>query len=57
MAPGDQVATDVEAAKAIKSFEGTDLAEDPWSYSQIRRADELFVGVKSEQKYRVIKEE
>jgi uncharacterized protein (DUF362 family) len=56
MASGDRVASDVEAVKVIKSYEGTSLTEDAWSYKQIRRAAELGVGAKSEQEYRMIRE-
>jgi uncharacterized protein (DUF362 family) len=56
MASGDRVASDVEAVKVIKSYEGTSLTEDAWSYKQIRRAAELGAGAKSEQEYRMIRE-
>jgi uncharacterized protein (DUF362 family) len=56
MASGDRVALDVEAVKVMKSYEGTSLTEDAWSYMQIRRAAELGVGAKSEQEYRMIRE-
>jgi len=56
MASGDRVASDVEAVKVIKSYGGTSLTEDAWSYKQIRRAAELGVGAKSEQEYRMIRE-
>jgi uncharacterized protein (DUF362 family) len=45
MASGDRTAIDVEAIKTIRSFEGTSLTEDPWEYTQIRRAVELGLGV------------
>lgn len=56
MASGDRVASDVEAVKVIKSYGGTSLTEDAWSYKQIRRAAELGAGAKSEQEYRMIRE-
>jgi len=56
LASGDRIATDVEALKVIKSFEGSSLTDDPWSYTQIRRAVELGIGVKSEQDYKTINE-
>jgi uncharacterized protein (DUF362 family) len=55
-ASGDRVALDVEAIKSIKSYEGTSLLEDPWSYTQIRRAAELGLGVENEREYRVLNE-
>ena len=56
MASGDRGASDVEAVKVIKSYEGTSLTEDAWRYKQIRRAAELGAGAKSEQEYRMIRE-
>lgn len=56
LASGDRVAMDVEAIKVVGSFEGSKLKDDPWSYTQIRRAVELGLGVKSEQEYEVITE-
>jgi uncharacterized protein (DUF362 family) len=54
LASGDRIAMDVEALKIIESFEGASLKDDPWSYTQIRRAVELELGVKNEQEYKVI---
>ena len=54
LASGDRVAIDVEALKIIQGYEGSSLNEDPWSYTQIRRAVELGLGVKNEQEYVVI---
>jgi uncharacterized protein (DUF362 family) len=54
MASGDRVAMDVEAIKIIASFEGSSLTDDPWSYTQIRRATSLGLGVKSESEYIVV---
>jgi uncharacterized protein (DUF362 family) len=54
LASGDRVAIDVEAIKTVKSFEGNSLTEEPWSYTQIRRATELGIGVRDEQTYAVI---
>ena len=56
LASGDRIAIDVEALKVIESFEGANLTADPWSYTQIRRANELGIGVKSEQDYKTISE-
>jgi len=54
LASGDRVAIDVEAIKVIKSFQGSSLHADPWSYGQIRRSVELGIGAKSEEDYEVI---
>lgn len=54
LASGDRIAIDVEALKVIEGFEGASLEDDPWSYTQIRRAAELGLGVKNEQDYRVV---
>lgn len=54
MATGDRIANDVEGIKVIESFEGANLKSAPWSYTQIRRAVELGLGVKNEQEYRVV---
>jgi uncharacterized protein (DUF362 family) len=54
LASGDRTATDVESLKVIESFEGSDLTDDPWSYTQIRRAVELGIGVKSNDDYKVV---
>jgi len=51
---GDRIAIDVEGIKTIESFEGAKLKENPWSYTQIRRAVELGLGVKNEQEYEVV---
>jgi uncharacterized protein (DUF362 family) len=56
LASGDRVATDVESIKVIASFEGSKLKKDPWSYTQIRHATTLGLGVNSEDKYRVVAE-
>jgi uncharacterized protein (DUF362 family) len=55
LASGDRIAIDVEAIKVIKSFEGSDLTADPWTYVQIRRAIELELGAKNEEEYEVIR--
>jgi uncharacterized protein (DUF362 family) len=55
-ASGDRVALDVEAIKIIKSYDGTSLLEEPWSYTQIRRAAELGLGVKNEREYAMLSE-
>ncbi len=54
LASGDRIATDVESLKVIESFEDANLKDDPWSYTQIRRAVELGIGVKSERDYEVV---
>jgi uncharacterized protein (DUF362 family) len=54
LASGDRIATDVEALKVIESFEDSSLTDDPWSYTQIRRAVELGIGVKSSDDYNVV---
>jgi uncharacterized protein (DUF362 family) len=54
MASGDRVAMDVEAIKVIAGFEGSELTGDPWSYTQIRQATALGLGVKSESEYVVV---
>ena len=56
LASGDRIAMDVEALKIIEGFEGASLKDDPWSYTQIRRAVELGLGVKNEQEYKVVNE-
>jgi hypothetical protein len=45
---------DVESIKVIASFEGSNLKDDPWSYTQIRQATALGLGVKSEAEYSVV---
>jgi uncharacterized protein (DUF362 family) len=54
LASGDRVAIDVEAIRIIESFEGTKLKDDPWSYTQIRRAVKLGLGARSENDYEVV---
>ena len=54
LASGDRVAMGVEALKVIEGFEGSSLTDDPWSYTQIRRAVELEIGVKKEDEYTVV---
>jgi uncharacterized protein (DUF362 family) len=56
LASGDRVAMDVESIKIIENFEGSKLKDNPWSYTQIRRATALGLGVKSEDEYAVITE-
>jgi uncharacterized protein (DUF362 family) len=51
---GDRIATDVEALRVIQSFDDSDLTGDPWSYTQIRRAVELGIGVRKEDEYTVV---
>jgi uncharacterized protein (DUF362 family) len=54
LASGDRVAMDVESIKIIGSFEGSKLKDNPWSYTQIRQATALGLGVKSEEEYAVV---
>jgi uncharacterized protein (DUF362 family) len=54
LASADRVAIDVEAIKIIESFEGSKLKDDPWSYTQIRRAVEVGLGARSTDDYEVI---
>ena len=54
LASGDRIAMDVESIKVIESFEGSKLKENPWSYTQIRRATALGLGVKSEDEYTLV---
>jgi uncharacterized protein (DUF362 family) len=53
---GDRVATDVESIKIIRSFEDSKLKDNPWSYTQIRHATALGLGVRNEDEYEVITE-
>ncbi|MGQ9529827.1 MAG: DUF362 domain-containing protein [Candidatus Bathycorpusculaceae bacterium] len=54
LASGDRIALDVEAIKIIQSYEGTSLNQNPWSYTQIRKAAELGIGVRSEPEYNIV---
>ena len=54
LASGDRIAMDVEAIKVIENFEGASLTDDPWSYTQIRRAVELEIGAKKGEEYKVV---
>lgn len=54
LASGDRIALDVEAIKIIKSYEGSSLTEDPWTYTQIRRAVSLGLGVKDSGDYEIV---
>jgi uncharacterized protein (DUF362 family) len=56
LASGDRIAMDVESIKLIKSYEGTSLTADAWTYTQIRQAVQLGIGVRSEQDYKVVSE-
>jgi len=56
LASGDRIALDVEAIRIIKSFEGSKLTDDPWAYTQIRRAVGLGLGVKDSGDYEVVSE-
>ena len=56
LASGDRIAMDVESIKVIESLEGSKLKENPWSYTQIRRASALGLGVRSEDEYTVVTE-
>jgi uncharacterized protein (DUF362 family) len=57
LASGDRVAMDVESIKIIGSLEGSKLKDNPWSYTQIRQATALGLGVKSEEEYAVVTEQ
>ena len=54
LASGDRVAMDIESIKVIAGFEGSKLAVDPWSYTQIKRAVALGLGVKGDDEYLVL---
>lgn len=54
LSSGDRVALDVEAIKIIKSYDGSKLTEDPWTYAQIRRAVRLGLGVKDPGDYEIV---
>ncbi len=56
LASGDRVAMDVESIKVIASYENSKLKDDPWSYTQIRRATALGLGVRSENEYTVVQD-
>jgi uncharacterized protein (DUF362 family) len=56
LASGDRVAMDVESIKIMQSFENSKLKGNPWSYTQIRRATALQLGVIEESEYTVITE-
>jgi uncharacterized protein (DUF362 family) len=56
LASGDRVAIDVESIKIIQSFENSKLKNNPWSYTQIRRATALGLGARNEDEYTVITE-
>ena len=54
LASGDRVAMDVEAVKTVAAFATSSLVNNPWSYTQIRRAAELGLGAKNEREYAVV---
>jgi len=54
LASGDRIAMDVEAIKIIENFQSASLSADPWSYTQIRRAVELEIGVENGEEYEVV---
>ncbi len=54
LASGDRIALDVESIRVISGFQGSTLKENPWSYTQIRRAKALGLGVTSEEEYSTI---
>jgi uncharacterized protein (DUF362 family) len=54
LASGDRVAMDVECIKVVESFEGSKLRDNPWSYTQIRRATALGLGVRNEDEYTLV---
>jgi uncharacterized protein (DUF362 family) len=51
LASGDRIAIDIEALKIIKSFKGNNLNKEIMDYTQIKRAIELNLGVKSQNQY------
>jgi uncharacterized protein (DUF362 family) len=53
---GDRIAIDVESIKVIENFEGSKLGDNAWSYTQIRHATSLGLGVRNEQEYLVLSE-
>jgi uncharacterized protein (DUF362 family) len=56
LASGDRIALDVEAIKVIKSYEGSSLEDEPWNYTQVRRAAELGLGATGSRDYSVVQE-
>jgi uncharacterized protein (DUF362 family) len=54
LASGDRIVIDVEALKIIQSYEGASLTQNPWSYTQIRKAVELGIGVENEEGYHIL---
>jgi len=54
LASGDRVAIDVESIKILESFKGSKLKNNPWSYTQIRCATALGLGVKNEDEYTIV---
>jgi uncharacterized protein (DUF362 family) len=54
LASRDRVAMDVESIKVISSFKGSKLKNNPWSYTQIRQATALGLGVKNENEYVIV---
>lgn len=56
LASGDRVAMDIESIKVIGSFEGSTLKESPWNYTQIQRAVQLGLGIKSKNEYVLIED-
>jgi uncharacterized protein (DUF362 family) len=54
LASGDRIAMDVEAIKILGSYEGAKLKDDPWTYTQIKHAVQLGLGVKNEKEYPIV---
>ena len=54
LASGDRAAMDVESIKVIAGYQNSKLKGNPWSYTQIRHAAKLGLGVKSEKEYVVV---
>ena len=54
LASGDRIAIDAEAIKTIQNYEGNNLTENAWSYTQIRKATEHEIGIENENEYAVL---
>jgi uncharacterized protein (DUF362 family) len=56
LASGDRTAMDVEAVKLMQGYEDTSLTAEPWTYTQIRQAVQLGLGVRAEEDYKAVNE-
>ena len=54
LASGDRVAIDVEGIKIMQAFRDCSLVDNPWNYTQTRRAATLGRGVRNEQEHVVV---